>query len=83
MSWIEIGIIILVVVFVAKMLMGGKGDRNADFSALVHAGALVIDVRTAGEFSHGHIEGAINIPFDVIGPQIEKHETDKERPIIV
>lgn len=83
MSWIEIGIIVLVVVFIAKMLLGGKGDRNVDFPALIKDGALIIDVRTAGEFSGRHIEGAINIPFDVMGPEIGKHETNKERPIIV
>lgn len=30
---------------------------------------FIIDVRTAAEFSAGHIEGAINIPVDQIGQQ--------------
>lgn len=31
---------------------------------------FIIDVRTAAEFSAGHIEGAINIPVDQIGQQV-------------
>ena len=29
-------------------------------------GNIVIDVRSAGEFSNGHIPKSINIPFDVV-----------------
>ena len=43
----------------------------------------MIDVRTVGEFSGGHIEGAINIPYDVISHEIGKHEIDKAKSIIV
>lgn len=31
---------------------------------------VVIDVRTPEEFATGHIEGAINIPFDAIKPRL-------------
>ena len=31
---------------------------------------FIIDVRTAEEFSTGHIDGAINLPVDQIGQQI-------------
>jgi phage shock protein E len=36
---------------------------------------VVIDVRTAGEFSTGHIPGAINIPFDEVAERIGELET--------
>ena len=32
---------------------------------------FIIDVRTAEEFSAGHIDGAINLPVDRIGEQIK------------
>ena len=32
---------------------------------------FIIDVRTAEEFSAGHIDGAINLPVDQIGEQIK------------
>ena len=31
---------------------------------------IVIDVRTPEEFASGHVEGAINIPFDTIKPNL-------------
>jgi len=34
---------------------------------LVAAGVKVVDVRTASEFSEGHVPGAVNIPFDEMG----------------
>ncbi len=37
---------------------------SPDFSALVRAGAVILDVRTSGEFQSGHIPGSINIPLD-------------------
>ncbi|MEE9368201.1 MAG: rhodanese-like domain-containing protein [Pontiella sp.] len=50
---------------------------------LIRNGALVIDVRSGGEFSGGQIKGAINIPHDQISALIVQHETDKSRCIIV
>lgn len=45
---------------------------KVDYAELVKNGAVIIDVRTPAEFSAGHIKGAINIPVDKIGTQIEK-----------
>jgi phage shock protein E len=45
---------------------------GADFKALVQQGALIIDVRTPGEFGGGHIKGSQNIPVDKITAQVEK-----------
>ena len=33
---------------------------------IIEHGALVIDVRTLGEFNEGHIKGSLNIPLDEI-----------------
>ena len=37
---------------------------GADFKALVNDGAVIIDVRTPGEFATGNIKGSTNIPLD-------------------
>lgn len=42
---------------------GSKTDNVKDF---VERGAVIIDVRTVGEFQQGHIKGAKNIPLDTI-----------------
>ena len=48
----------------------------ADFSKLVKSGAQVIDVRTAGEFASGHINGALNIPLDTLADGITRLKKD-------
>ncbi|MEA2069488.1 MAG: rhodanese-like domain-containing protein [Verrucomicrobiota bacterium] len=66
----------------AKLILGGKSDKT-DIQRLIKNGAVVIDTRTAGEFSHGHIDGALNIPYNAIGQKIAAHTTNKSKPIIV
>lgn len=45
------------------------------------AQGIWIDVRTAEEFSTGHIEGAINIPVEQISAQIHQLTEDKDAAI--
>jgi rhodanese-related sulfurtransferase len=40
----------------------GTQTAGAEGKALVAAGAVLLDVRTAAEFASGHVEGAKNIP---------------------
>ena len=68
---------------IGNLLFRGGADKNIDLAALVKNGALVIDTRTAQEFAGGHIDGAINIPYEMIGNVIGKYEADKSRSIIV
>lgn len=44
---------------------------SADFLKLIKEGALIVDVRTKGEYQAGHIEGSKNIPLDVIKKEAE------------
>ncbi len=37
---------------------------------------ILIDVRTAGEYSSGHIPTAINIPYDIIGSNLPTEDKD-------
>jgi phage shock protein E len=60
----------------------GKGDVGA-VKALIAQGALVIDVRTAEEFAAGHLEGALNIPYDVIATKLDTIGPDKQRSVVV
>lgn len=50
---------------------------------LVSAGALLVDVRSPGEFGAGHIEGAKNIPVSDLGSRLGELGEDKARPIVV
>ena len=51
-----------------------------DYNALIKKGAQIIDVRTPGEYSGGHIKGSINIPLDTLQKNLSKIKKDK--PVI-
>lgn len=48
---------------------------------LMNEGAIILDVRTKGEFTQGHIRGAINIPLDKLSANLTKFKS-KSKPII-
>jgi len=60
-----------------KKLFGGK---NEELERLIQEGAVIIDVRTPGEFKGGHVKGSINIPLDKLSSNTGKLKKDK--PII-
>jgi phage shock protein E len=52
-----------------------------DYAQLVKDGAIIVDVRSKGEFDSGHIKGSINIPVDSIANNLNKLK-DKNKTII-
>jgi phage shock protein E len=56
---------------------------TADFAKLVKEGAVIVDVRTKGEFQAGHIEGSKNIPLDVVKTQVQQLKKSGKRVITV
>ncbi|WP_343253240.1 rhodanese-like domain-containing protein [Ligaoa zhengdingensis] len=45
-------------------------------------GAYIVDVRTAEEYTNGHIPGALHIPVDRVAEQLESYIPDKTAKII-
>lgn len=43
-----------------------------DYAQLVKNGALILDVRTKGEYASGHIKGSINISVDQLATNINR-----------
>jgi rhodanese-related sulfurtransferase len=78
-----------VVAFVsgAALLYGRSGDGYTDPAALAKLVAektepyILVDTRTPEEYEAGHIPGAVNIPFDVIGRN--PPSKDKDALVIV
>ncbi|MBL7739651.1 MAG: rhodanese-like domain-containing protein [Chitinophagaceae bacterium] len=61
-----------------KKLFGGT---TVDFKDLVKKGAVIIDVRSPGEYKTGHIQGSKNYPLDNI--RIKVNELKKAgKPVI-
>lgn len=51
-----------------------------DLAQLVKEGAVIVDVRTKGEYATGHIKGSINIPLDQLSSRM--HTLPKDKAII-
>ena len=52
--------------------MFGLGDKLESITDFIEKGAVIIDVRTVGEYKEGHIKGSKNIPLDTISSKIEE-----------
>ena len=58
----------------------GFGPKT-DYAQLVKEGAIIVDVRSKGEYAGGHIQGSVNIAVDTLGNNLGKLK-DKNKPII-
>lgn len=82
MNWITI--LILAAMMVAIILLRRSGlIAPAEAAAHLKNGALVIDVRTAGEFSSGHLPNAINLPLDGIETSLPREVKDKNQVLLL
>lgn len=59
-----------------------SGDAELAW-AKVNQGALLVDVRTLGEFNEGHLPGAKLIPISEVENRISDFGDDKAKPIVV
>jgi len=57
------------------------GIKTINYAQLVNDGAIILDVRTSGEFSTGHIKGSINIPVNSLAHNLAKLKA-KNKPVI-
>ncbi|MBI3137506.1 MAG: rhodanese-like domain-containing protein [Sphingobacteriales bacterium] len=46
------------------------GGTPVNYKELIHNGAVIVDVRTPGEFKSGHINGSKNYPLDTIRSKV-------------
>lgn len=58
----------------------GLGPK-VDYLELMKKGAIILDVRSKGEFNRGHIKGSLNIAVDQLAGNLDKLK-DKSKPII-
>ena len=75
---LKVGVVILLIGFVWRVVFAASAD-------LSKAGedALIIDVRTAGEFAGGHVAGAVNLPLNEIEAKIHAIAPDQDQSIIL
>lgn len=77
------GFIILIVLsfFVGCSVDQPKGGLTA--WEMINNNALLIDVRTEGEFQDGHLSGAKLIPISQVSSRIAEFGEDKDREIVL
>ena len=54
--------------------------KKVDFKEVISNGAVILDVRTKGEYQTGHIRNSVNIPVDNLQQNLKK--LNKNKPII-
>ena len=76
-------IALLIIVFsLSSCKLDDLSSDSATIKEWISDGALIVDVRTPGEFEAGHYKNSINIPLNDMEKNLEILG-DKSRPIIV
>jgi rhodanese-related sulfurtransferase len=82
MNWTTFAIIAVVVVIFLTLSKAGQISAK-DAAAYLKNGALVIDVRSPGEFNSGHLTNAINIPLDEMEATLPNQVKDKSQVLLL
>lgn len=81
-SWILL--LVLAALLLALFLLKRGGQISAEAAAdSLQKGALVIDVRSAGEFAARHLPGALNIPLDEVETATPWRVQDKNQILLL
>lgn len=81
-SGLFVSFFVLVFFELSRRARGVSNVEPQDAVKLINADAVVVDLRSAEAFSHGHIVGAKNIPYDELDEGMTKLERFKSSPIV-
>ena len=82
MDWIIAVITLALLIILLLVKRSGQISESAATEHLKH-GALVIDVRSPGEFSSGHMPRAINMPLPQIETLVARQVPDKSQVLLL
>jgi len=76
--------IIVACVFVVALVLRSRASASSKVTAKekIKQGALVLDVRTTGEYQDDHYQGAVNIPVQELEARLSELK-DRKRAIVV
>jgi phage shock protein E len=76
--------LVILMVWLINPVMAGGGDPAVAEKAwpMVENGALLVDVRSKEEFAEGHVDGAVNIPWDQTDALLFAIGNDKQRQVV-
>ena len=75
--------IVIALLAILLLLKNGAQISTRDARGYLRTGAVVIDVRSAGEFTAGHLAKAINIPLSEIEAVIARKVKDKNQVLLL
>jgi phage shock protein E len=77
--------LLIMVAVVAVVFMIKRAGQISVPAALAHLnnGALVIDVRSAGEFKSSHLPGAINVPLNELETALPQQVKNKNQVLLL
>jgi len=81
MIWIFVVLSIAVAVVIVAPRLNQISDEQ--LMSLRKQGAVLIDVRTPGEFQQGAVDGAVNIPVGNEADAIKEHQLDTRKPVLL
>jgi rhodanese-related sulfurtransferase len=82
MNW-TFGLVVMAVIFIFLIWKNSAQISRKEAQAYLKNGAMVIDVRSRGEFSSGHLPNAINLPLDEIETTLPRRVKDKEQVLLL
>ncbi|TKB55525.1 rhodanese-like domain-containing protein [Ferrimonas aestuarii] len=75
--------LLALVLLIASPLSFASERAEQAWQLIKQQDAVIIDVRSPGEFAGGRLKGAINLPHDSIGEAISHLYLDKTQPIVL
>lgn len=79
-QWTVLALLAASLLFLLRRRFGDVSPAEA--KALVEGGALLLDVRTPGEFASGHLPRAANVPLGELGARIAELGP-KDRAVVI
>ncbi|QYJ73979.1 rhodanese-like domain-containing protein [Shewanella sp. FJAT-52076] len=78
----QLALIGLMLMLTSTLAIGQDKDAATAWK-LIEQGAMLVDVRTPEEYAAGHIEGAINIPYEEVAAEFAKRAIDKDTSVVL
>ena len=75
-------LVLVVLLSLTLACRAGKVDPSV-VREKIKAGALVVDVRSPGEFGSGHLSAALNLPLDEIATALPRRVPDKNQVLLL
>jgi phage shock protein E len=79
--WMILLLVAAAAAFIVLPRMGWISVKEA--KGLMESGAVLVDVRSPGEFAGGSVPDAVNIPLSELRKQVEAGQLPKDQPIVL